>query len=71
MAKEAKKNKDSKIQKQPKAAKTAKQATQKKQGKKVSMIFGIRTKIFACFVVPILFLIFVGLFVKTMILSLK
>lgn len=62
MAKEAKKNKDSKIQKQPKAAKTAKQATQKKQGKKVSMIFGIRTKIFACFVVPILFLIFVGLF---------
>ncbi|MBO5524240.1 MAG: methyl-accepting chemotaxis protein [Roseburia sp.] len=59
MTREAQKNKNLKVQKQPKAAKAVKQ---KKQGKKSSMLFGIRTKIFACFVVPILFLIFVGFF---------
>lgn len=71
MTREAKRNKDSKVQKKPKMAKTVKTARaaktpkpvkEKKQGKKGAMIFGLRTKIFACFVVPILFLIFVGLF---------
>lgn len=62
MTKQAKKMKEPKTQKQTKLTKAVKQPKQTKPGKKGMMLFGIRTKIFVCFVIPILFLVFVGLF---------
>ena len=59
MTKQAKKEKAVKISKQPKQTKKPKQS---QRTNKNMMLFGIRTKIFVCFLIPILFLIFVGTF---------
>lgn len=59
MTKQAKKVKAAEA---PKKLRQTKNQKQSQKTKKNIMLFGIRTKIFVCFLIPILFLIFVGVF---------